>query len=125
MIIRAFVRPDRRPRYLELIKSAKGRPKFLAALAHNMELDPRYSTRLADNVHTAVQIAALLGAKGAPEACYAISENWDLDGRDWPLAEALDRVVGGGQGTFLSCVPGRLAYFEGEDAGERYICERS
>jgi hypothetical protein len=27
-------------------------------------------------------------------------------------------------GTFLSCIPGQLAYFEGEEAGERYILAR-
>jgi len=31
-----------------------------------------------------------------------------------------DMVVGGGMGTFLSCVPGRLAYFEGEESFDRY-----
>jgi hypothetical protein len=29
-----------------------------------------------------------------------------------------------GIGTVLSCIPGRLAYYEAEDAGERYIFSR-
>jgi hypothetical protein len=124
VIIRAFVRSDRRPRYLELIKSAKKRRRFLRALNHVIELDPRYSTRLENNMHTAQQIALLLREKGASDLCYAVSENSELDGRELPLVEALEQVVGFGMGSFLSCVPGRLAYFEGEDPGERYICER-
>jgi len=38
------------------------------------------------------------------------------------LAVALKEVVGRQMGTFLSCIPGKLAYFEDEDV--RYILER-
>jgi len=31
------------------------------------------------------------------------------------LESALESVVGNGMGTILSCIPGKLAYFEGED----------
>ena len=43
-------------------------------------------------------------------------------GREMPLAEALEEIVGGGVGTFLSR-GGRLAYFEDED--ERWILQRT
>src|SRR5260370_1097774 len=38
------------------------------------------------------------------------------------LAEALKTIFGRGIGTFLSCLPGRLAYFEDEE--DRWILER-
>jgi hypothetical protein len=60
--------------------------------------------------------------KGAPETCYALSEDSELDGKEIPLSEALKEVVGCGMGTFLSCLAGRLAYFEDEDG--RWILER-
>jgi hypothetical protein len=41
------------------------------------------------------------------------------------LAEALPMLVGRGQGTFISCIPGELAFFEGEEPGERYICHKA
>ncbi len=40
------------------------------------------------------------------------------------LTDALAAVVGRGFGTILVCIPGSLAYYEGEDPGERYILER-
>jgi hypothetical protein len=40
------------------------------------------------------------------------------------LHEVLEAVVGRFQGTFVSCIPGRLAYFEGERENDRYILER-
>ena len=42
-----------------------------------------------------------------------------------PLHDALNDVVGSSDGTFVSCIPGKLAYFEGEEPNERYILERS
>jgi len=38
-----------------------------------------------------------------------------LDGQELLLESALESVVGNGIGTILSCIPGKLAYFEGED----------
>jgi hypothetical protein len=50
-----------------------------------------------------------------------MSEQTELDGSLMPVADALNRVVGHGCGTFLSCVPGKLGYYEGEDPEERYL----
>jgi hypothetical protein len=41
-----------------------------------------------------------------------------------PLYDALEIAIGRGQGTFISCITGVLGYFEGEEADERYICQR-
>jgi len=41
------------------------------------------------------------------------------------LSEALAEVIGRGCGTFVSCVPGVLAYFESEEPTEPYICHRT
>jgi hypothetical protein len=72
-------------------------------------------------MHTA-DILETLRSKGAPEKCFAISEDDDLDGKELFLSDALKEIVGRGIGTFLSCIPGRLAYFEDEDG--RFILER-
>jgi len=38
------------------------------------------------------------------------------------LQTALEKTIGYQMGTFISCIPGKLAYFEDEDG--RYILER-
>jgi hypothetical protein len=53
--------------------------------------------------------------KGGPEICYAVSEDDELDGKEIDLTHALETVIGPGTGTLLSCIPGKLAYFEDED----------
>lgn len=122
-IVKAFIVKERRERYLSLLSSAKGRKKFIERLSHGIsnELDPSYAHR---TVSSAREIESLLKKKGAPETCYVISEDDDLDGKEIPLQEALEETVGYGVGTFISCVTGKLAYFEAEDKGERYILEK-
>jgi hypothetical protein len=123
-LVRAFVLRNRRDRYLKLLDTTRGRDKFRSALAHFRDLDPRYATRVSGG-DMAFAIGARLRAKGAGSTCYVLSESAELDDREVPLTQALDEVYARGLGTFLSCVPGRLAYFEGEEASERYILERT
>ena len=124
-LIDAFVRPARRARLRGLLGSAKGRAKLRAGLAHFHDLDPRYACLVPASAESPAGIAALLRARGAPATCYALSEDTRLDGRALPLEEALAQVVGRGMGTVLSCVPGRLAYYEGEEMEERYVLDRT
>jgi len=46
-----------------------------------------------------------------------------MDGREFPLIDALKRIVGYGMGTIVSCIPGKLGYFEDEDG--RCILEKT
>ena len=121
-LIKAFFVPTKRERYLEMIANPRKRKKFLLELSHFKALDPRYCFAVPKVEHTAEQIAAFLTRKGATPSCWVTSEDSDLDGKEMPLLEALKKVVGYQMGTFLSCVPGKLAYFEDED--DRWILER-
>ena len=56
--------------------------------------------------------SASVKAKGAPGTCYCLSGSDELDGREMPLAAALEEVVSHDMGTFISCLPGRLAHFQ-------------
>ena len=119
-----FVLQPTRRRLAEQIAIPKRRLKALQrTLSHLNDLDPRYAKRIPPAEQTPDHITALLGQRGAPANCYVISEG-DLDAKTMPLAEALTCIVGSGMGTLISCVPGRLGYFDGEDPGERYILER-
>jgi hypothetical protein len=123
-VVKAFVTPSKQERVLELLSKPKRRRAVLDTLYHNAPLDSRYMSRIASSDQSAGQIEALLRSKGAPDMCYAIWTDSSLDGSSVLLREALERIVGQGQGTILSCVPGQLAYFEAEDGGERCLLER-
>jgi hypothetical protein len=121
-LIRAFILPERQDRYMELLARPKRRRDITDALAHFKHLDMRYAVQIPGPQRRAEGILDLLKSKGAPETCYALSEDSELDGNQISLTDALASIVGRGIGTFLSCIPGKLAYFEDED--QRWILER-
>ncbi|MGB7750308.1 MAG: hypothetical protein WCF88_02070 [Candidatus Acidiferrales bacterium] len=121
-VIRAFILPTKRERYLEFLTNPKGRAKFVAGLAHFKHLDPRFAFSIPGNHKNPASLRKLLVTKGAGSTCWVISENRDLDGREMDLEAALQEAIGYQMGTFISCVPGKLAYFEDED--DRFILQR-
>lgn len=119
-----FVLQPKRRRLAEQIANPKRRAKALQCLAHLHDLDPRFAKRIPPSQQTPAGIITLLQDRGAPSDCHVISEDPDIDGTSMPLSEALATIIGSGMGTLVSCLPGSLAYFEGEEAGERYILQR-
>lgn len=121
---RNFIVPEKRARYLSLLESKHGRKKILNGFNHCRDLDPRFAKRIPANQDSDPAIEALLRQKGAPDTCYVMSDNSDIDGREMPLTEALLKTVAMDSGTLISCIPGKLAYFEMEGFDGRYILER-
>ena len=119
-------KPHRARYRQQLTKGGKARAKFVFGLDHTLQLDERFARRV-PAAHAATEyhwILAELRRLGAPDSCYALSTDRDLDGRHLPLEEAMESIHGTQMGTLLSCIPGQLAYYEGEDPGERYILHR-
>jgi hypothetical protein len=123
-LFQAFAVPNKRQRYINLLDSNGGREKIRLSLDHFKDLDPRFARRVNPGEQNLIDLLRILRGLGAPAACHVISSDKKLDGHEMGLVEALSAVIGRGFGTFLSCVPGELAYFEGEELRERYICCR-
>lgn len=119
-----FVVPEKRRRYLSLLESPKGRKKLLDSLDHFSDLDSRYAHPLPTNAQTVKAVEAILKQKGAPDKCHVLSSDPDLDNQEMGLSDAIVRTLGHGAGTVISCIPGKLGYFEGEEPNTRYILER-
>ena len=120
--VRAFIPNHRQERFLGIIANRKKRAKLLTELAHFKALNPKFMVEIPSNQRRGSALVELLKAKGAGSTCYVMSENTKLDGREMELEAALKETVGYQMGTLISCVPGRLAYFEDEDG--RWILER-
>jgi len=123
--IRAFVQRDKHERFLGFLANPKNRKKFTESLSHFRWFDRRFATPIPWNVDPKLKlwerhvqgidnIYGLLKSKGAGLNCWAISEDPGIDGRELDLKAALEHVNGRQIGTILSCVPGKLAYFESE-----------
>jgi hypothetical protein len=121
---RALIVPKKRDRYLTLLETSRGRDKLLEGLNHCQDLDPRYAMLVPSNQQSEASIESLLRRKGAPDTCYVMSDNRDIDGHEMSLSDALIKTVGMDAGTFISCLPGKLGYLELEGFDGRYILER-
>jgi hypothetical protein len=126
-VIHAFVQREKQERFLGFLADPKNRKKFTNSLSHFRWFDPRFTTpivwkvdpklRLWDrHVQGIENICRLLTSKGAGPTCWAISEDPEIDGRELDLSAAIEHVSGRQVGTILSCVSGKLAYFEGDEA---------
>jgi hypothetical protein len=120
-LARAFFLPQRRERYLETLPKPRKRASLIEQLSHSKHPDYWYAVAIGANQQYPAEILTLCKEKHAPGMRRAISEDSELDGKELPLSEALRSVVSYGMETFLSCLPGRLAYFE--DERQRSILE--
>jgi len=102
----------------------KRRRDVRALLDHEIELDPRYSRHLTGRESLAGAVEQLLRSLGAPATCFVISADEDLDGREMLMADAVGTVNGGFFGAFISCIPGKLGYFEYEDRQSAYLLHK-
>src|SRR5580704_4873800 len=121
-LVKAFIPPHRQERFLEIIAKPKKRAKLLKELYHFDDLNPECMVAIPRNQQDPSAILKLLREKGAGPKCYVMSSNSRLDGKEVELAIALEQTVGNQEGTLISCVPGKLGYFEDEDG--RCILER-
>jgi hypothetical protein len=77
-LIRAFITPTKRQRYLDTLGSPTARQKFLSENIHHMgDLDERYAEKVDPHKPRDealdTQIYDLLRERGAPSRCYVIS----------------------------------------------------
>ena len=114
-----FIEPSFRTRFRGML-AGKGRSKLRQQLWRFRHLDTRFAEPLGSR-----DPHATLTARGAPATCYVVSTANELDGRKVALSDALGAIHPGWHAAFVSCIPGRLAYFEGELPDHHYILERT
>jgi hypothetical protein len=123
-IVKTFMMRAKRGRYVELLNSKKGRLKFLERLYHFSDFDPSCIVELSCGSDTANGLIAELRRRGAAEQCYVMSVSEDLDGSIQPIEGLIREVFASVEGTIVCCVPGSLAYYEGDGPKNRFILQR-
>jgi hypothetical protein len=121
--VRAFLAREFREQFLRRLSNPGTREQMLDKFNHLDLLDSRYARRVAPRDQSAAAIYQRLRVKGAPAQCHVMGPS-EIDGRDMDLNDALQDIVPYSQGAMVSCIPGRLGYFQGEEPNERYILER-
>jgi hypothetical protein len=114
--VRSFIQKERRERCSFLLSHPSRRRRFTAELAHFKWLDERFATPVSGSMaHSAAEMVSLLKRNDAGPTAWVISEDSSMDGRELPVEDAMDLIWGGSMGTVLSCIPGKLAFFRGEE----------
>ena len=121
-LVKAFFLKERRERYLLGLANPRKRRKITDEFCHFKHLDLRFSVPIVPSQQNPAGIYGLLRKFGAPDVCWVVSDELELDARTINLKEALDEIVGRTFATFLCCIDGKLAYFENED--DRWIIRR-
>lgn len=116
--------PSKRRMETLLERGDKRRRDVRSLLHHSVRLDPRFAHHLTGSDAFSAPVEAMLRERGAPSNCYVVAASRDLDGREMPLGEALEAVIGMGDGAFVSCIPGRLGFYEYEGPRSSYLLSR-
>lgn len=119
-----LVEPTKRRMGTLLELGPKRRSDVRALMDHSVKLHPLYCKHLTDGEADAKSVEVRLRELGAPPTCFVVSADRSLDGRELPLGDALNAVVAKGNGAFVSCIPGRLGFYEYEDMNSSYLLTR-
>ena len=98
-----------------LLSKPERRREFTNELAHFKWMDERFVHPIPKGVHSVAEIVDFLRSKGAGPTVWAIAERRELDGRELDLESAVRETWGSCHAAILSCIPGRLAFFRGEE----------
>lgn len=119
--ILCFVSKEKRGRYKELLNKKKGRQRLLEDLYHSNCWSEAVLEHIPAELQDCISIFGELQKHGGGNLCYCFSTNSEFDGKVVEVRRALERLVGSGDGTFLSLIPGKLGYYESEEPGQRYF----
>lgn len=114
-LVKAFFLKERQERYLSGLANPRKRRKLTNEFCHFKHLDHRYAIPIVPSEQNPTDIHQLLKHFGAPAECWVLSDELELDSRRMNLKEILAEIVGRTFATFLSCIDGKLGYFENED----------
>lgn len=116
IIVKSFFNKRIQDRVMFELGSPKNRKDAIGRLCHayRTTLREKYMSEVPKPNSEPKEIEALLKRNGAGDSCYVISWDEDIDGKTLPLLEALEKTVGMGMPSIVSCIPNELAYFEAE-----------
>jgi hypothetical protein len=121
--VESFVVKEKQARYLEFLPNEKHRYKITSRFDHCPDLDSRFLSEVPVRQQNPNDVLALLKKKGAGDSCWILSTDSDIDQMEMNLSDAINEHLYR-EGTFFSCIAGRLVLYSGEDINAIYIFER-
>ena len=121
--VHAFIVPDKRDRYIQMLANSSKRKKILGLLYHHLDIVASRTLRIENRDHSSAAVIKLLRQKGAGPTCYLISPEQELDQHEMSLDEALPILITHDSTAIACCIPSRLAYYKAETS--QYILENT
>ena len=118
-IVKTFFYKNKQDRMMIELLSPEKRRDALWKLCHRFRnyMNEKYIIEIPKPNSYFIDIASILKEHGAGNnSCYVMSLKEEVDGRPLPLLAALEKTVGFGLTSIVSCIPGKLAYFEAEQS---------
>lgn len=119
-----FLRPDRRARFLRSLPDDRLRRKVGRRLHHHSDDFAEATARLlkmkVKHEPFIDRVYDELRARGAPDTCFVYAPDHEWDGTRVALLEALRQYLTYGD-AIISCVPGALALYVGEDGNPVFL----
>lgn len=122
--VKGFLASAKQARWAQFLSNSKRRKEILNQLNHNLPYVPELGTEVPGSHDYPAELERLLKAKGAGPSCHVMVGGLRIDGRELPLAEALNAICMHESGAVLSCIPGRLVYYKPESPNRGVILER-
>ena len=120
-----LIDPSETARAKIAFSTVKGREKWLRRLLHQIEMHPDFAVEPVKGQRDRDSLLRALQALGAPENCYIIASDSDLDDSFHSLPYTLEAAYWEfGHGTILSCIPGKLALFRSAFPHRNFIVHR-
>jgi hypothetical protein len=116
ILVKNFIEKRLQERVTFELASEKKRLDALSRLCHSYmsSFVQKYMIEIPKPNSDFTLILNILKTYGANDICYAISFNKEIDGQQLPLKSALEKAVGSGMPSIISCLPDKLVYFESE-----------
>jgi hypothetical protein len=122
--VKNFIVLPKRERYLEFLASEKKRYKTTWYIEQCDDLEENYKNRVSIDKQNPSDIYKILKEKSAPDSCYIISYLDEVDQKEMSLKKAIDEHFFD-DGTFISCIPGKLVYYASEEENGCFILEKN
>ena len=125
LFIKHFIHRHRQHRWKEMFDDGN-EGSVLHRLAHNYstEIDPKYVLPIPKNEQSPDKIEKALRRYGKIDICWAMSEHDDHNKKSLPLKDALKDALEQGFVVIVSCIPGKLCFYQAEYAEQKYIIFR-
>ncbi len=122
--VKAFIASAQRARWIHFLALPKRRQEILSRLNRHLPYVSELGTEVPGDQDFPAGLEQLLKSKGAGPTCHIMVDGLRCDGRELPLAQALNEICLHRGGAILSCLPGRLAYYKPESPAPGILLER-